>query len=134
MAITKKQELFIKAYLSNGFNGSKAYQDVYKCKSSVARQNASELLAKPFIKAMVEEEQAKVAETYDIKKEDIIKELNWVIDNAKTELPGATDRANILKALDMKNRLAGLYAPEKTETKIKFNIDLGDDESSDTNG
>ena len=133
MAITKKQELFVAAYLSNGFNGSRAYKDVYKCKDSVARQNASELLAKPFIKALVEAEQAKIAETYEIKKEDIIKELNWVIENAKTELPGATDRANILKALDMKNRMAGNYAAEKTETTIKFDVDLSKNDE-DSNG
>jgi len=128
--INKKQELFLQEYLSNGMNGSKAYQTIYKCKSSVARNNASQLLAKPHIKELVEKEKNKLMEKYEIKKENIIDELNWVIENAKEEKAdsGFTDRSAILKAIDILNRMSGNYAPIKTEGNVNLNVSLTDND------
>lgn len=80
--LNKKELQFINEYLSNGFNGSKAYKKVYKsCKSDgTARTEASKLLAKPNIKKEIEKRQEELRAKSEIKREDILNDLRIIKD------------------------------------------------------
>lgn len=80
--LNKKELQFINEYLSNGFNGSKAYKKVYKsCKSDgTARTEASKLLAKPNIKKEIDKRQEELRAKSEIKREDILNDLRIIKD------------------------------------------------------
>lgn len=71
---SEKRKMFILEYLTD-YNGTRAYQSVYKCKYSTARVKASQLLAKPEIKQQIKtlkrQQQASIYATTD----DIINKL-----------------------------------------------------------
>ena len=78
--LTKKQMAFLDEYFTNGFNGSAAYKTVFKCKTDgTARSCSYTLLKDPDIKKEIERRQNEIQQKYNVKKEEIIKELIEII-------------------------------------------------------
>lgn len=78
-----KDYLFIDIYLTNGQNGADAYRKAYDCDSiETSKRNAYQLLKNPSIIKELESRREEIKKTYDIKKEDIIKQLTDLIYNS----------------------------------------------------
>ena len=127
MSVNKKKQAVVQHYLTNGRNITNAYEAIYGCKRSTAAVNGCKLFKEVDIKEYLELQESKLQEKYNITREKVVEELLGVIDSAKTELEGITDRNSIIKTLDILNKMTGLYAVEKTETQIRFDVDLGDE-------
>jgi len=79
-----KYRLFIKEYISNGFNGSAAYAKTYnRPKGHITEVEASNLLSKPVVFKIYQEELAKVG--FDVNAEWIMKEIVSLFRNGKKE-------------------------------------------------
>jgi phage terminase small subunit len=116
---------FIDEYISNGFIASNAYAKAYGASPNTSRSVASVLLDDPLIKAEIELRKAELRERANIKKEDIVNTLLQLIEQCKTD----KDKNHMIKALDMLNKMNGLYQNNLDITsggeKISINIDLG---------
>jgi hypothetical protein len=118
---------FINEYVTNGCIASQAYAKVYGCEalSPTARSNSSILLDDALIIAEIELRKAELRERANIKKEDIVNTLLQLIEQCKTD----KDKNHMIKALDMLNKMNGLYQNNLDITsggeKISINIDLG---------
>jgi hypothetical protein len=79
-ALSPKHEAFVQAYVINGFNGAKAYREVYpNCKSAhAAEQAASRLLKNVEVSARVAEIMAVGAERAEVTAEEVIRELKLI--------------------------------------------------------
>jgi len=75
-----KHEAFVQAYITNGFNATKAYRTVYpKTKSDrIAQACSSRLLSNAMVGARVAEIMAVGAERAEVKAEDVIRELKAI--------------------------------------------------------
>lgn len=108
---------FINNWFSNGFNGMRAYLAIRPdVKESTAAVEATNILKKPNIKSYIDKRQEEIKDNEDIKLSYIVKELKFIIDDAKNDKK--TDRVSILKALDQLAKLGGLYTT-KTEITTK---------------
>lgn len=132
MALTKKQIDFVKVYYIMNRNASAAYRSVYKHVSEgSARRLASKLLSNVDIQALMAEREKEIAKKYEIKTEDLVRELQFVISSSKKDMD-IIDRNSICKAVDLLAKLSGAYAPQQIENKIKFDnvkITLNKDEN-----
>lgn len=82
MSLNLRQKMFCLEYINNGFNGTKAYLKIYKCRKEVAAQNASESLRKPYI----QEEIARLLnEKAGITKERVLNEISEIAFSDITE-------------------------------------------------
>jgi len=78
--LTFKQKLFVKHYMTNGYNATQAYMSVYPDSShAAAMSSASDLLSNPTLKAYIQREQEEVAEALLLTKEKIINKLMEII-------------------------------------------------------
>lgn len=115
---------FVEEYLSNGFNGSRAYQVAYKTDNTdVAKAEAWALLRKPKIQDAIESSERsyrQLAREMEMDRRSILKVLIKIIkdDDVKEKLTGINTLA----------KLCGDFAPEKREIHLdyesKLNIDL----------
>ena len=102
--LTKKQREFIRAYKSNGGNGTQAaIKAGYSEKT--AEVIASENLTKPIIKEALAEHEKKMQEKYEYTVDDMVKELNEEKNNA--DAVGNVSAA--LKAIELKGKAFGLF-------------------------
>ena len=53
--LNRRHKLFVKEYLTNGFNASRAYEKVFKCSYDVANTNGPALLKEPKIDSYISE-------------------------------------------------------------------------------
>jgi phage terminase small subunit len=80
--LTFKQKLFIKHYMTNGYNATKAYMSAYPDSSyDSARSSAPDLLANPNIKEYLKKEQDEVADALLITKEKLVIKLLEIINS-----------------------------------------------------
>ena len=80
--LTFKQKLFIKHYMTNGYNATKAYMSAYPDSSyDSARSRAPDLLANPNIKEYLKKEQDEVADALLITKEKLVIKLLEIINS-----------------------------------------------------
>jgi phage terminase small subunit len=78
--LNNKHILFIERYIENGFNAAEAYRKAFKTDDlAVSKRRGWDLLQDPLIKQTISERQAELSKKYDIKKENIIKELVDII-------------------------------------------------------
>jgi len=125
--INKKQKEFIRQYFLCGRNGTEAYQKAYACaKRSTARNNSSELLAKPDIKEAIEREEDRLAEKYNITQEKMIDDIKELIYACQTGGDYGPDRSTWARGLDMLAKLTGQYSPDKIEVIGNINIKLNE--------
>jgi len=80
MKLTKKQEIFVYEYLTNGFNATQAYLKAgYKAKNeNTAATSAYKLLRNPKIKKKIQEELSKRREKYKATVKNVIEELSYI--------------------------------------------------------
>ena len=108
----KRHEAFCLEYHRNGFNGLQAYKTVYKCSDKVANKNASKLLVNTGIKARLEELSKKSQLRYGIDMERLVLRLK--------DLAYDEDKNSSLKSIDMLIKIAGEYAPTKTDSRVEI--------------
>ena len=109
-ALTKRQQIFVEHYLSNGGHGRNAalsagYAEKY------AYNAASRLLKNPAVKAAIEAQQQATFAVLKITREDKLKKL-WAIAEESYEV-GKFKPA--IAAIAELNKMQGDYAPVKTE-------------------
>ena len=114
----KRHEAFCMEYRRNGFNGLQAYKSVYKCSDKVAHKSGSRLLANVGIKARLEELGKKDSLRYGIDMNEIVYDLKELAKNSEDN--------NRLKAIDTLIKIAGEYAPTKTDNNNKDEITFKD--------
>jgi phage terminase small subunit len=116
---TERQELFITEYVKtrNGFRS--AVKAGYSENS--ARQQASRLLTKQHILKRVEEESEQIQARNNLS-------ADYIVNKLRQEAEGLTNDATAssrVKALDQLAKIAGVYAPVKSE--VDANIHQEDD-------
>ena len=103
-----RQLSFITEYLKD-FNGTQAaIRAGYSEKT--ANVIASNLLTKVNVKQEISRRQALIQEASNITREKVIHKLLELIEDCYTD--EKTDRTSILKAMDMINKITGIYTPE----------------------
>ena len=111
--------LFIGYYFSNGFNGTQAYKLL---KPSVSEESAAveahKWLRKPKISAEVEKRKLAIKSKCEIKTEEIVEHLKNLIQDCLED----KDRPNLIKALDMLNKMSGNYLQKIDMTTNGQNI------------
>jgi hypothetical protein len=112
--LTMKQEKFIKEWHTNGNDFVKAFRSVYKVTSTVAKEKCQELLEDPRVQFVIDNMNRIRRELEVIEKGEIVQSLKRLI--VKCEQTG--DKANLLKATDQLNKIAGFYAPEKQNNML----------------
>lgn len=114
--VTDRNHLFIQEYLIDYKPMEAAIRAGYS--PATAAQTASRLLNQKLIIEEIDKYKKMDAERYEIKKELIVKEIFDVISKCKDK----GDSNNLLKALDMLNKMAGHYS--QTVTNINIEIPL----------
>ncbi len=75
--LTEKEYCFLQEYVSNGFNGTQAALETYKCSNDkVAASKASDILRKKKVKEALKKEMQSFADSYSTSKENVIRELS----------------------------------------------------------
>ena len=108
----KKHQRFIENYLTNGRNGTKAYMAVYPdANAESANVNSTKLLTNANIRLYLEQEENKITEKFQITRESMANLLLDCIEDCKE----ASDRKNLIAAVNTLNKMFGINAPEKQE-------------------
>lgn len=115
--------MFCQEYITNGFNATKAYQAVYKVDASQAVSNGARLMAKDNIRARLEELKQEIQEKFEIKKEDLLKDLVRIKDDNIEDAPPFT-----MKAIEIINKMMGFDAPIKQNISISEQPFFNDDD------
>jgi len=114
--LTDKQSRFIDEYLVD-FNGLQAaIRAGYS--ENTAGAIAYENLNKPYLKAEITKRKQEFAIKNGIQRELILEELFILLNDAKAD-PEGMDRASVLKALDMMNKMSGYYSQVVTNVNIE---------------
>lgn len=130
--LNDKQIRFLDIYITNRFNASEAYQEVYKCKNMKdARVGAWRVLQSPYAQDYIVEERKKFQISMNIDKEWLVQQYIKVMDSCeKNGADGAgtiIDRNNWNKALSQLSKLLGLDSPEEIDINIrKYRAKFGD--------
>ena len=115
--ITYKQKIFVKEYIKNKFNGTKAALKVYDTKSNkIAQALASENLLKPVIQKELEDALKDAGLSDDIVADHLNKAMT-------AGLGQQARNSDSLRAIDMYWRLRNKY-PTTTKRIEKLNISL----------
>jgi len=94
--LTFKQKLFIKHYMTNGYNATQAYMSAYPDSSyEAAQSSSSDLLGNPIIEEYLQKEQDEVADALLLTKEKIINKLMEIIRGTGRE----SDKVSAMKLL-----------------------------------
>lgn len=116
-----KQKLIVDVAFSNGFNWTRAYMEVYEVENpDLARRAVYRVKNNENVKKYIQFKEDELKLKYNINKEKIVKEVVDLIYDCKSD--SATDRNNIIKGLDMLNKMMGFYSPEKHEHDIQSGI------------
>jgi phage terminase small subunit len=118
--LNKKHLAFVDAYFLNGFNGKQAYLSVYKnVTDTAAEAAASRLLSTVKVAKEVADRQAVTAAKFEIKKEELMKDLLEIKNDCKKSFPPSA-----IKAIEVLNKMNGFDAPTKIEHSGELNIGL----------
>lgn len=118
--LTVKQQVFIREYLTNGYNGTKAAISAGYSKRS-AKEIATENFTKPAIVREKDRLMSKIADEAGCTKEFVFKRLMDCSRLSEDE-KGST----VLKALELIGKHHGLFT-EKTELTVKSHEDWLED-------
>ena len=112
--IQLKAKEYAKRYVANGFNGTQVAAEMYNVKNrEVAKSIAGENLTKPIFQNAIQEELENVLD----------RELRLSLIKRNAKQKSNLSASNV--AIDMANKIAGDYAPEK---KQNINITLKGEE------
>ena len=125
--LTAKQDAFVKAYLLNGGNATKAAIDAGYSEDS-ARFVGSENLTKPNIKKAIESHQKKTEEVFIMSKIDKLKVLERIINATAVEdgEKGILNPQSAIAAIKEHNLMQGDNAPVETNNNIKVETSLAE--------
>jgi hypothetical protein len=120
----QKKKLVVDQAFGNGMNWTRAYMDIMGVESPTLAKNAVyKMKQSQDVVDYVAFKESELTIKYGINKDKIVKELMDMVEECK--LDTATDRQNLVKGLDMLNKMFGYYTPEKHEHKhegITLNI------------
>lgn len=105
--MSPKQHLFAEQYVLDHNGAAAAVRAGYAANSS--RVTASQLLAKPNVRALVAEHEQAAAERLGVSRERVIVELEAAIDLARTQ----GDPAAMIRGWAEIARMCGLYATDR---------------------
>ena len=130
MLTNQKHIAFLDEYFSNGLNATKAYLEIYPNSSLAAAQSSASDLIKN-LRIEIERRQAIIAAKEEIKREEIVAHLQNMITTCIKD----NDKSNLIKALNLLNKMAGFYATDKIDVttggeKISINLNLNDTENN----
>lgn len=109
-----QHQIFCKEYVSNGNNALAAYQVAYpNVTRNTAMQNGFKMLKRPAIQAQIQKEKEAQLKKYEVTKEMMIEEVMRCIQDCKDN----DDRKNLLKSVEIINKMCGFNAAEKQEIK-----------------
>lgn len=111
--MTPKQKAFVRAYKTNGGNGTQAAISAGYSEKT-AEVIATENLRKPIIKQALEEEEKKIQQRYEYTLDDMVREL----DDVKMKADSENNRQVQIRAIELKGKAFGLFV-EKQETTVK---------------
>ena len=115
--LTDKQKIFAKEYVTH-WSGVKAYQTAYSdSEYNTAKVNASKLLTNTNIKNYIEHIQKDLLKLCGVCVLGNVMKLKEIIEDDLTDKP-----SDKIKALEVINKMLGLNAPDKSETKHEGNI------------
>ena len=109
--LTPKQKAFIREYKTNGGNGTQAAIKAGYSENT-ARAISSENLTKPYIREALAEHEAKLQEKYEYTTNDMMRELNELIQDAKINRNLGVQA----KAIELKGKAMGLFVDNKNIT------------------
>ncbi|MEO6302631.1 MAG: terminase small subunit [Bacteroidia bacterium] len=122
------EESFLNEWFVNGFNGQAAYKSIFNSIDSTANVEGSKLLARPHVKAEVARRKEKTAQEVQIKYSEMADTLLNLVNECKTD----KDRKNLIKSIDLLNKMAGFYQQKIDITskneKVSINFNLDTDE------
>ena len=114
--LTGNQKDFVDEYMLNGRNAVKSFMKFYKYSNyNSAGALACQLLKKPNVILYLAEKEAEVRQKYSLSKDLLINHLLDTVNDAKNE----KDRKNLIKAIEVLNKMAGYNAVEKQEIEHK---------------
>jgi phage terminase small subunit len=119
--LTDKQKMFVKEYLIDLNATQAAIRAGYSAKETVAKQQGSENLAKPYIQEAIQEAMAERAEKVGIKAEDVltgIKKLTELVSNPVNEEFNATAG---LKGYELQGKHLKLFTDKMEHSGDKDN-------------
>lgn len=108
--LREKRIRFCKEYVLD-FNGAAAARRAGYSEHT-ADIIANELLKDPRVIKLIEKEKEIYRKKYEIKREMIVEKLLQLIQQSETD----SDRATIIKSLDMLNKMSGFYTENTTVT------------------
>ncbi len=113
--LTLKQRAWVQK-TAQTLNATQAAREVYEIKGSdeVAKEIASENLAKPYLKAALLEE---------LENQGV--NFNWIVSKHKRNAGQDKNLPASNTALDMLNKIIGIYAPEERKN-LNLNLNLSD--------
>lgn len=116
--LTKKQDTFVKEYILNGGNATKAAVKAGYSEDS-ARFVGSENLTKPNIKKAIAQHQKQDDEAFIMSKTEKLKVLEKILDSAtrEDEEKGMINIQGAIAAIKEHNLMQGDNAPVKSEVK-----------------
>jgi hypothetical protein len=120
----QKKKLVVDTAFNNGMNWTRAFMDVMGVENpEMAKRSVYKIKQSKEVEDYITFKETELQLKYNVNKDKIIKELIDLVDDCKNET--ATDRQNLIKGLDMLNKMFGYYSPEKHEHKhegITINI------------
>jgi phage terminase small subunit len=110
--LSKNHEQFVDEYFKNGLNATQAYLAVYPGSSyENANKHACRLVVNGGVQLAIQKKYAELQTRNEIAIDEIISKVKKLID----ECEGDADRKNLIKAIDLLNKMVGAYAPTKVE-------------------
>ncbi len=119
--VDKRYEAFVREYINNGFNGTKAYMEVYKVKETSARSSSSQLLANINIKKELSKQLSEIGLDEYISREMVINNIETLL----TTTPNDNVRARLI---ELQAKISGLL---KEDTTINFGVFNGVEKAVD---
>lgn len=116
--LTDKEIGFVEEYITNGYNGSRAYQVAYSTDNkNLAKAEAWAMLRKPHIQEAIEASEKscrQIARENGLDRKSILLELKKII-------KGNFSARERLAGLNTLLKITGSFSPVKTEIDFSFN-------------
>ncbi len=130
--LNELEERFLNHYLNNGFNATQAYIAIKpKAAYDTAKHEGNIMAKKPHVIMGIEKRLAEERQKEEIKKSEIVSKLKTLMYECITD----ADRANLLKTIDILNKMAGHYQQNVDITskgdKINITLNLGQDNENE---
>jgi hypothetical protein len=130
--LNELEERFLNHYLNNGFNATQAYISIKpKASYETAKTEGNLMAKKPQVVMGIEKRLAEERQKEEIKKSEIVTKLKTLMYECITD----ADRANLLKTIDILNKMGGHYQHNVDITskgdKINITLNLGEDNENE---